>query len=77
MTKYIFKCETTEQPKKDSNEKKTDITLHGFVLHGSDVFETRWRDIPVLLHLLLLLTVWRTAVEGREDRYNKSRTINL
>lgn len=38
------------------------VTLHGFVLHGSDVFKTRWRDIPVLLHLLLLLTVGRTAV---------------
>ena len=39
-----------------------DVTLHGLVLHWSDVFKTRWRDIPVLLHLLLLLTVWRTAV---------------
>lgn len=43
-------------------EGKWMVTLHGFVLHGSDVFKTRWRDIPVLLHLLLLLTVGRTAV---------------
>lgn len=43
------------------------VTLHGFVLHGSDVFKTRRRDIPVLLHLvLLLLTVWRAAVGGKE-----------
>lgn len=42
-------------------------TLHGFVLHGSDVLKTRRRDIPVLLHLvLLLLTMWRTAVRGRK-----------
>ena len=39
-------------------------TLHGFILHGGDVFKTGRRDIPVLLHLvllLLLLPVWGAA----------------
>ena len=39
------------------------LTLHGFILHGGDVFKPWRRDIPVLLHLvLLLLPVWGTAV---------------
>lgn len=49
------------------------VTLHGFVLNGRDVLKARWRDIPVLLHLLLLLTVWRATVCGRKGR--RSTTI--
>lgn len=42
-------------------------TLHGFVLHWSDVFKARWGDIPVLLHLLLLLTVRRATDGGKKQ----------
>ena len=37
-------------------------TLHGFILHGGDVFKAGRRDIPVLLHLVLLLLLF--AVRG-------------
>ena len=30
-------------------------TLHGFILHGGDVLKPGRRDVPVLLHLVLLL----------------------
>lgn len=42
------------------------VTLHCFVLHGSDVLKTRWRNIPVFLHLLLLLTVGGAAVSNEK-----------
>lgn len=46
-------------------------TLHGFVLHWSDVFKARWGDIPVLLHLLLLLTVRRATFGGKKSKQMK------
>lgn len=42
-------------------------TLHGFVLHGCDVFEARRRNVPVLFHFgLLFLTVWRPTVRSTQ-----------
>lgn len=49
-------------------------TLHGFVLHWSDVFKARRGDIPVLLHLLLLLTVRRATVGKKKT--NKKKQAN-
>lgn len=40
------------------------LTLHGFVLHHTDVFKARRRDVPVLLHFVLLL---RFTVRGTTD----------
>lgn len=45
------------------------VTLHGFVLHGSDVLKTRRRNIPVFLHLLLLLTMRGAAASNKKNIY--------
>lgn len=45
------------------------VTLHGFVLHGSDVLKTRRRNIPVFLHLLLLLTMRGAAASNKKKIY--------
>lgn len=46
------------------------VTLHCFVLHGSDVLKTWRRNIPVFLHLLLLLTVRRAAVSNKKKVFS-------
>lgn len=43
------------------------LTLHCFVLHGSDVLKTWRRNIPVFLHLLLLLTVRGAAARNKKN----------
>lgn len=45
------------------------VTLHCFVLHGSDVLKPWRRNIPVFLHLLLLLTMGGAAVSNRNIFY--------
>lgn len=49
---------------REQGSEASSLTLHGFVLHHTDVFKARRRDVPVLLHFVLLL---RFTVRGTTD----------
>lgn len=50
------------------------LTLHGFVLHGCDVFKSRRGNIPIFFHFnLFLLTVRRATAHGETNTYFENR----